>query len=280
MNPIRLSYQVFCLNPQSPNQLLTATLPTDQVISTKDSIAPLQTLLPMEIENSVICELVTANDQWYIPILLWIKAKSEELFDALEFVPWSQAVSMDEPLRWSRINQRLNRFLGRNQVCAIVGCKETSQRFSEEVQEQAYQAGRMAALCGYIVLTGGLSGVMTKAAQGAVSIGGTTIGILPGTEKSDANHYIQNVMPSGIGIARNYQIALGCDVMIAVNGGRGTMEEMCFALDFDKPVLSWNSWEIDGTQRAMDSQDVFRFLLDNKEDLLLNLFNEVNLSLN
>lgn len=271
-------YQIFCLGGDKKEQLLTARLQQDQIKDTGQDFSSIETVLPLEVQRTVLSDLYFDAGQWHLPVLMWVDAKGDVLSDNIKLTPWRQSVSLQEPQLWANINQQLNRLLGRKNICAIVGCKESSQRFSAEVQQQAFRAGSMATLAGYSVLTGGLSGVMTKAAQGADSLNGASIGILPGTDKAAANKYIRDVFPSGIGIARNYQIALGCDVMIALNGGRGTMEEMCFALDFDKPVISWNSWELDGVEKASSEQDVFKFLLEEKEKLILKLFDETNAS--
>jgi uncharacterized protein (TIGR00725 family) len=138
----------------------------------------------------------------------------------------------------------------RKLVCAITGRKETSPRYTAETAEAARVAGRLAAELGLVVLTGGLSGVMERAAEGAKAARGTTIGILPGNSHADANPFIDFVLPSGLGIARNCLIASACDLMIALPGGTGTLEEICFALDFDRPVISWGSWEIDGVRKV------------------------------
>lgn len=139
----------------------------------------------------------------------------------------------------------LSKALPRQPVCAVVGCKATSRHYSDEVRTRAEEAGRLAAERGFVVLTGGLGGVMADAARGARAVGGHTVGILPGERHEDGNPHLQVVLPSGLGYARNYLIALGCDVMIALPGGRGTLEEMCFALDFERLVLSWGSYSID-----------------------------------
>lgn len=134
----------------------------------------------------------------------------------------------------------------RRLICAIVGTREGGSRWSETVRKMAYTAGTFAAKANFAVLTGGLTGVMTEAAKGAQSCGGIAIGILPGLNHCEANEFIDIVLPSGIGIARNCFIGAACDVMIALPGGTGTLEEMCFALDYERPVISWNSWRLDG----------------------------------
>lgn len=156
--------------------------------------------------------------------------------------PWSAAMpAWLEPAR-PALASALARLHGRRPVCAVVGCRETSPRFTQRVQGQALAAGRAAARAGFTVLTGGLGGVMELAARGAREAGGLAVGILPGDDPRQANPAVELALPSGIGYARNYLTALGCDVMVALNGGRGTLEEICFALDFARPVLSWGSW--------------------------------------
>ncbi len=142
------------------------------------------------------------------------------------------------------------RFGNRKLVLAITGRKESSPRYSTELANAALSAGRIAAELGLTVLTGGLSGVMERAAEGAKIAGGETVGILPGGRHEDANRYLDLVFPSGIGIARNALMANACDFMLALPGGTGTLEELCFALDFERPVISWGSWEIAGVRKV------------------------------
>lgn len=142
------------------------------------------------------------------------------------------------------------RYGSRKLVVAITGRKGTSPKYTEELAQAAITAGRVAAELGLTVLTGGLSGVMERAAEGAKVAGGETIGILPGGSHDDANPYIDFVLPSGIGITRNVLIAQACDFMVALPGGTGTLEELCFALDFERPVISWGSWEIEGVKKV------------------------------
>jgi hypothetical protein len=103
-------------------------------------------------------------------------------------------------------------------------------------------AGNLAARSHFIVVTGGLSGVMRAAARGARQAEGGTLGILPGTELRDANESIDIVVPTGIGLARNVVTALAGDIMVALPGGLGTLQEMTYALEYKRPVCSWGSW--------------------------------------
>ncbi len=87
-----------------------------------------------------------------------------------------------------------------------------------------------------------------------------TIGILPGLLHDEANPFIDVVLPSGLGIVRNSLIASSCDFLIALPGGTGTLEEICFALDYKKAVLSVESWSIPEVNflEKFNSEDVLK----------------------
>ena len=142
--------------------------------------------------------------------------------------------------------------------------------------DYAHEIGATAARAGYVLLTGGLSGVMQRAARGAAEAGGETMGILPGTVKAEANPYVRVVVPSGIGIARNYLMALTADVMVAVNGGRGTLEEICYALDFERRVLTWDSWPMDGAEKITSLEQCEAALVEHLEAALLAQLGDSN----
>lgn len=80
---------------------------------------------------------------------------------------------------------------------------------------------------------------MHHAARGARSVGGLTIGILRTLDPKDANPFIDLILPTPLGYARNVLTASACECMIALAGGTGTIQEMTFALDFERPLLSF-----------------------------------------
>ncbi len=142
------------------------------------------------------------------------------------------------------------RFGSRKLVLAVTGRRGDSPKWNAEQAAAAKAAGRVAAGLGLTVLTGGLSGVMEHAAAGAKAAGGETLGILPGGKHDDGNPYLDLVLPSGLGIARNVLVASACDFMLALPGGTGTLEELCFAADFGRPSLSWGSWDLEGVRKV------------------------------
>jgi hypothetical protein len=96
---------------------------------------------------------------------------------------------------------------------------------------------------------------MAAAAKGARYENGMTLGILPEADRDAANEWIQIVVPTGIGLARNVLTALVADCMIAVPGGHGTLQEMSFALEYGRPVLSWDSWDLEGVKMIKNRAD-------------------------
>jgi len=98
--------------------------------------------------------------------------------------------------------------------------------------------GELLAGHGFTIVCGGLSGVMAAACQGAKDAGGTTIGILPGEDPDAANPYVDVVIVTGMGIARNVLVVRNADVVAAVAGAAGTLSEIGIALKLGRPVVA------------------------------------------
>lgn len=62
-----------------------------------------------------------------------------------------------------------------------------------------------------MVVTGGLGGAMEAACRGAKRGGGTTIGILPGDERAEANAWVDVAVPTGFGDGRNALVVRAAD---------------------------------------------------------------------
>lgn len=122
---------------------------------------------------------------------------------------------------------------------------------SKEEEKQAELVGQTIAELDGILVCGGLGGVMKAAARGAKKKGGLTIGILPGDQKSAANQYIDIIIPTGIGEARNMQIIRTADAVVALPGKFGTLSEMAFCKKMNKPLVSLSNWDI--------SEDIEKF---------------------
>jgi uncharacterized protein (TIGR00725 family) len=199
--------------------------------------------------------------------LRWTLAEERDE-DALDFHPlprlWSLLAQSEDPLwpLFRSARRLLGRASGRRLVVSVTGCKAGSSRYNAALRARAELAGELAARAGCTVLTGGLSGVMSDAARGARRAGGESVGILPSEQHRDANPHLDLVLPSGIGYARNVLVANACDGMISLSGGTGTLEELCFALDARRAVLSWAGWSLEGVERVEedDAESICLFL--------------------
>src|SRR5207244_8678597 len=107
----------------------------------------------------------------------------------------------------------------------------------EELLAAAEAVGRELARRGAAVVCGGLGGAMEAACRGARAEGGTTIGILPGTDRAAANPWVSVAIPTGMGELRNGLVVRAGDAVIAVGGEFGTLSEIGFALKLGRPVV-------------------------------------------
>jgi len=131
-----------------------------------------------------------------------------------------------------------------------------------EHEAPAEEVGRLLAQRGCTVVTGGLGEVMAAAARGAKSAGGTTIGILPGERRDDANRWIDHVVVTGIGHARNLAVVASGDAVIAVGGSWGTLAEIGFASRLGRPVVILEpGWAVEGVARASTPADAVERVL-------------------
>ena len=125
-------------------------------------------------------------------------------------------------------------------LISVIGeSKATDQNYSI-----AEKVGVLIARSGATLVCGGLDGVMEAACKGAKSAGGSTIGILPGLSKNEANQWIDIAICTGLGDARNIVVVRTGSAVIAIGGAYGTLSEIGHALSDGKPIFALNSWEI------------------------------------
>ena len=131
-----------------------------------------------------------------------------------------------------------------------------------EHEDNAERVGRLLAEGGATVVTGGLGEVMAAAARGAMSAGGTTIGILPTETREGLNEWVDHVVVTGIGHARNLAVVASGDAVVAVGGRYGTLAEIGFALTLGRTVVVLEpGWQVEGTQRAQTPAEAAEFAL-------------------
>jgi len=125
----------------------------------------------------------------------------------------------------------------------------------KEILEMAEEVGRLLAKNGFIVLTGGLGGVMEATSRGAFMEGGITVGILPTNKKEDANSFVKIPIPTGMGEMRNALIVRASDVLVAIGGEYGTLSEIALALKTGKKVIGLKTWKIPGVIEAHSAEE-------------------------
>jgi uncharacterized protein (TIGR00725 family) len=139
-------------------------------------------------------------------------------------------------------NGRISVFGGRN--------------ITPEVYENSVEIGRLLAQEEFLVFCGGGKGVMEAISKGVSKSGGTVIGILKGKELEEGNDYLTIPIATGMDIARNAVLAYNCDAAIAISGQYGTMSEIAYAFQLDKPVIGYQTWDIYNVIQAESPEDV------------------------
>ena len=136
-------------------------------------------------------------------------------------------------------------------VVAVIG---TSSPSTDEY-EYAFELGKRLADEGYVVLTGGLGGVMEAALKGARDRGGITVGVIPTYSKSDANEFVDIPVLTGMGHARNVVVAASGDVVVAVGGEYGTISEIAIALKLGKRVIGYKAPPVKGVENVTSVEE-------------------------
>ncbi|MEM2934382.1 MAG: TIGR00725 family protein [Methanocellales archaeon] len=123
----------------------------------------------------------------------------------------------------------------------------------------AYEVGKLIAEKGWVLICGGLSGVMEAACRGALEKGGLTVGIIP-SDGEDANPYVKIPVITGIGYARNIIIVKSSQALIAIGGEFGTLSEIAIALKLKKPVIGLETWDIKGILKAATPEEAIQMV--------------------
>jgi uncharacterized protein (TIGR00725 family) len=113
--------------------------------------------------------------------------------------------------------------------------------YTEAVAKLAEEIGREVALAGCTLVFGAekdCDSLSTAAGRGARNAGGLSVGVTYGKGlqvHDDADVIIATGMERGGG--REFVLAISCDVIIAISGGSGTLNEMVVAYQANIPVV-------------------------------------------
>jgi len=149
----------------------------------------------------------------------------------------------------------------RRKVVAVIGSSDAGR----EALDQARGVGAAICRVGAHLVCGGLGGVMEAACEGFVEerhrLGGVdcgvTIGILPGEYRTDANPFVDVVLPTGAGIMRNALVVLASDVVLCVAGGSGTLSEIAASWQKGKTLVAMSTtggWSAELAGRLVDGR--------------------------
>ncbi len=140
-----------------------------------------------------------------------------------------------------------------------IGVIGSGENVPLEVISIATEVGRLIAQAGAVLVCGGRGGVMEAACRGAKEAGGTTVGILPGFTREEANAWVDIALPTGLGFAlRNFITVRSSDALIALHGEVGTLSEIVMAYQHGKPIVALEStggWAERLRRTALDGGD-------------------------
>lgn len=142
----------------------------------------------------------------------------------------------------------------RKKVISVIG----GGSCPKEVEELSQNLGRKLAKVVNILVCGGLGGTMKAVCAGFKTKNNLTIGIIPGYDKNEANPFIDIVIPSGLGLARNVLVVKSADLVIALPGEAGTLSEIAYCLQFGIPVVSLRSFDIPGVIKVNTAEEAVK----------------------
>ena len=156
----------------------------------------------------------------------------------------------------------------------IIGSSE--ELCTPDIYDFAYQLGNRLAETQHVFVNGGKKGIMEAVFKGVKSAKnyfyGQTVGIIPEEDKNEANKYVDIVIATGIGSARNKILINTADIIIAIAGGSGTLSEIAFVLQMKKALIAYTGFEgwakkLSGMS-AEERNEKFIYLADNIDEIL------------
>ncbi|MFP4692973.1 MAG: TIGR00725 family protein [Halothece sp.] len=120
----------------------------------------------------------------------------------------------------------------------IIGVMGPGNQATDTEIKCAYELGQKIAQQGWVLLTGGRNqGVMEAASQGAKSVAGLTLGVLPTVDDSNMSSAVDLPIFTDMGNGRNNINVLSSDMVVACGMGMGTASEIALALKNGKSVI-------------------------------------------
>jgi uncharacterized protein (TIGR00725 family) len=152
--------------------------------------------------------------------------------------------------------------------------------------EEAYKLGRILAKEGYVIITGGLGGIMESVSKGASEGGGVSIGIIPYLSEDEQKIRKINTYQTCrviTGMDQRMRIPLlvnSCNALIVISGGMGTWLEACFGLANNIPILTLQNTGRMATKLTKDDNFSNSIVKCNSIDDLIVVLNEIRGNIN
>lgn len=121
-------------------------------------------------------------------------------------------------------------------IVAVVG----SVTPSKKGYELAMELGKSLVDSGFLIVTGGLKGIMEAVSRGArrskMWSGREILGITPGWDGERSNPWVDIEIDTGLGRFRNTLLVNACNAVVGIEGGSGTLSELALAWQEGKPI--------------------------------------------
>ena len=130
-------------------------------------------------------------------------------------------------------------------LVSLIGPNEDA--CSSQIYQFGTELGKALIDHNFWIVCGGRYGFMEAVCKGAhqsekYSFGCTT-GIIPQTDRWQANVYCDIVIPTGLGVLRNGLVVNTGQIIIAVAGGSGTLSEIALAWQQGKKIICYTGFE-------------------------------------
>ena len=142
---------------------------------------------------------------------------------------------------------------------AVIGSNSNSANKNQ--LDFAYEVGNALINNGHTIVNGGMGGTMEAVAKGGRSSKQFTndkiLAILPTTDQSLGNKYSGVKIVTHLGTGRNRLIILNADVVLAIGGGAGTLNELSIAWELNKPIAAYTEgggWAKKLAGKSIDSR--------------------------
>ena len=140
--------------------------------------------------------------------------------------------------------------------------------------------GRLIAESGNILVYGAekdYTSLSTEAAKEATKKNGITVGVAGGKSKNVFGKFRPTVLINSgldIGGGREFTLVLSCDVIIAISGGSGTLNEMAVAYQAGIPIVvvdKFGGWAKELSNRYFDSRNRLKCINAETEEEALKI---------